>query len=916
MALERNRIDTSYSPPAERDVGIGFRAEAANLQVGINNAQAVSDTAFQRAAKGVELSGQLAGTKDGVQFDDKGNLLPLTQLPTNDTIYGRSFREAAITSYGQAATTAARKMADDIARTHYNDPEGARTAWNAYQTQTLTAMHKDVAPFVANNLVSIGGDMFSQIADQHAVAVRLNGANDAKLGIAQSQKDLAGRLANMPLSSSSMTVVQDFVATQIAPAVHQLGQIDSVNYGEAVQKGMLQEAVKSGISTLVQNTAIQQGSGTFRDATGRLQVDTGKAASYLEKAYHTDGLDKLFTPDEFKQVTSDALGKVNLLAAGREASFTAEYSNQLTAGEANAGSVQAAIAKGDIALRNGDAGPLTAAYDAISHMTFSPSPSQNIAIQNQMRAQISGIRSDIMNNPTLYTVFQLQHDRAALQASSPGAAFNMPPGAAGEMLASQDWMNMDKASVAATGQHLSLSTFDPQLVHTVMRFSAFAPAQIAEFNSIRGAKSENDLRGLTANLAQAIGDDPQFADKLNKDVAEYALAFNRSVNVGGMGVDDFKKDWALSHNPLATSDAAKRSTAALDDSNNTTLMTTNLSTGLTKAIGGSSYFQRNLDSALGRPLNIAGDIVPGTLKESGAGFALRIGTLGLSTYLPDPFVRRFLFGGVNTGMSNLKVELTGSAVTAYSADRYHHYLNEGSTTADTNALSDLAVRGYALSGFLPPGNGKPIDTGAYYFGRGGPEQVYSISTAAVGEAVAHDLDGIGKSASPNMLENYPTLQQEILAGKDSLGSIMLHHALGNAQAAPPNWHDEVVRGNIRLDPVFINQGGKDLVSGYLMIWVKSDGGYVQLNDSRNLWHYAAPEPDAATKANNLSDAAHGASDAKAIVNLLPHAITGAPSDLNPALTKGDIATQAITPMMDGLENVRRRLFTPTPPPAQ
>src|SRR5262245_21883070 len=144
---ERYEANSGLSQPPAVDVSAGQRAIAQSASLSVRVIDQTGDVFFEQAAEKARVSGSLAGAKAALQRDENGNLLPLTTLPDDATIYGTAYREAAIQNYVAAIDIDAGLKADELARTHASDPEAFRQAWNLYAENSVKLLDQSVAPF-------------------------------------------------------------------------------------------------------------------------------------------------------------------------------------------------------------------------------------------------------------------------------------------------------------------------------------------------------------------------------------------------------------------------------------------------------------------------------------------------------------------------------------------------------------------------------------------------------------------------------------------------------------------------------------------------------------------------------------------------------------------------------------------------
>lgn len=237
-AYERYVGQGILTPIRVTDAGAGARARAGAIGEAVGVLDDVGRIAAQEAAKEAELAGKQAGIADAVQYDERGNLLPLTTLPPADTIYGAAYREAAITNYGLAALTQAENKADELARQNKLNPQGFLDNWNAYVKATLDQLHPDVAPMLKPSLMRLGGKTYGTIADEtakHEIEVAVGNIDQRVQDAYRDAEHIAGDLGFEPA-----TVARSFqiVTTEILPLLEQKRKIDPSYTGSAMREDL------------------------------------------------------------------------------------------------------------------------------------------------------------------------------------------------------------------------------------------------------------------------------------------------------------------------------------------------------------------------------------------------------------------------------------------------------------------------------------------------------------------------------------------------------------------------------------------------------------------------------------------------------------------------------------------------------
>jgi hypothetical protein len=508
MTIPRYQESPGFNPPGMVDVGGGDRALAQGLQIGVRDAGGVADLAYKRAAVQAELTGKVAGAKDAIQYDANGQLLPLSTLPDAATIYGKAYREAAITNYALALSADAEVKASELATQHGNDPNGFRVAWNSYQTGTLKEALPEVAAVITPHLVRIGGQQYASLFDQqHQAAI-----DQARIG-AKSQLErltgaLAGRLKGMPYDGSSMMVANDLIRTEAGPVIASLAAIDP-SFGPESQKAAVQGLTQSVIGTLVANTAEEIGRKVIRDpSSGMLTHDTAGVDRYLAQAW--DGspeLQRLFTPDAWKGVVSDARTRVALSAAGDQLRLDAANQATMAGIYTNRQEVQDQIDAAKIEFaQTGSPDKLLALDETIKH-------AGNLGMSTAENAQaVASYRRDIHSDILAKVADpQWQITQAYVGAMMSGQGVELPEGPIGDaaatrirmFLRSSDGQPLDpaKADQTAWASYFSLG-------------KRLSPFDTAIFDTAGPTTPPDKLMALASNYHAMALADPRIAKQL------------------------------------------------------------------------------------------------------------------------------------------------------------------------------------------------------------------------------------------------------------------------------------------------------------------------------------------------------------------------------------------------------------------
>jgi hypothetical protein len=212
---------TDFSAPGMIDATTAQAAEGRALDIGVNAAQSVSDTLFQRLADRASTTGKLAGLQAGSRIDPQtGELLPIENLPplTDMTAYGQAYRAAALQTYANTATLQADKQASEIAARHFADPAGFDTEYNAYKSQTIKSVGQGTGGMaiglIMPDLINIGNTHHTELYRQNVDLTIKNNATAFQQWDAVNSAHAQEQIRQTALETPGQAISQDDLANK------------------------------------------------------------------------------------------------------------------------------------------------------------------------------------------------------------------------------------------------------------------------------------------------------------------------------------------------------------------------------------------------------------------------------------------------------------------------------------------------------------------------------------------------------------------------------------------------------------------------------------------------------------------------------------------------------------------------------
>lgn len=269
-----------------------------------------------KAQDDAKIKGDLAGTHDGAQYDEDGNLKPLTTLPSDISAYSNAYRAAALAKYKVAALDDADVHFADLARQHEQDPEAFRGAANDYIQETLKAMHPMAADEVSQGLHSGAIRTFGQLHDKQA----LREQNEAAEAIDNRASTIINRVANdaaqLGPTPAGFARTGQQLATELLPLYADRKRFDP-NFTDADAANKMNDATRLVVGQMVGNEYKQLYSKRIAGADGTQAFDAKSAETFLagwDQSLSPE-MKALFSPDEIDKVKSNARSTVQGLAA-------------------------------------------------------------------------------------------------------------------------------------------------------------------------------------------------------------------------------------------------------------------------------------------------------------------------------------------------------------------------------------------------------------------------------------------------------------------------------------------------------------------------------------------------------------------------------------------------------------------------
>ena len=814
MAIRNYEQHPGYQPAPMVDAGVGALATAEAWHTAVAVLGKTSDIAFERAARQAEITGRLAGAKDAVQFDEHGNLLPLSTLPPEDSIYGKAYREAAVSNYALALGSSSEIKAQELEQQFQGDPEGYRQAWNSYQLTTLKSVDPSIAPVIEPHLVRVGGNSFARLADAKATADRKDAITGIQNQIQQMVGGIAGRVQSMGFTTQSLMVAQQMVMKEVNPLLIQWGNIDK-SFGPNQQKEAARKVMQMGVSFLVSSEAVKRASGTVVDpATGMPGANVAGSDSFLASAYGADpDLQQLYTPDEWQGVVRDARQQVALMAAGKEMGYRAAYAAASTQVQNNLAALDGALMQAKLAfVTTGDASGLQTLLQKAKGMRLGLTGEQQARAMGQLQSQVADVAYSVLSNPNKMAAIDYANRIAG------GEKIQLPDGAVGQDAAlfvkprfgvgDPTQANPDgwAAYYGSTGR---LTDLDKQI-----------------FGTVSYATDPEKLAAISSNFAAMHEKDPKISEQIDGKAAELLMDFNRFV-VQGHG--DLK-EWQSLHKDALKMDqterAAQTARIAITGYNDAPARAAELTTGLRQALDQTGVISSMWRGIFGGNLPTSAELVPDVNRQNVMGLVL--------SFMPN---------GVNMALGGRPIDvpivITAGAQQSYNVQWTSAVHRAGPLTAPGQALNTLALGKVGLSALTMPDPGQALDTTALYLTQAAPEAVFQVGTAQIAGQLAHDLAS-NEKIHPSML------------------------AEGSAPSTAVDWKTEVLAGRVRLEPVLTGNGSA--VSGYRVYWYadpardpipmevggklwKYDGHPDRTTTPRS-WHRPPPRPAARPRARS------------------------------------------------------------------
>jgi hypothetical protein len=786
--------ETDFSPPGMIDATAGQAAMAHALDIGVNAAQSASDIFSQHAAKQAELSGQIAGSKAGNQRDDKGNLLPLTHLPEDTSIYSTSFRDAALTSYSSSAVNDARLMAGELKRQSYGDSDKFLTLWNAYQTQALKGLHPLAMGTVLPHLTEIGNTAYGDIADQQAAATRAQGITGAETVLAGAVGDDQHKLMATGYNQGALDAVDDAIKTRYMPFWQQMKGIDKVGHGDGWIEAEERKTRQMLYTTMLTGEAQKIGSTMVRQADGSMGPDIAGWNKFVQTSLSDPKLTSWFKTEELQsalthaasaftgsnEANKQAIAQVNI---AEQTKLNTDVGNLTQAANAallklkdmgtaalpDVQAIQTQIAKTRFAVSDAD--------NAKAMVAFSTNflKQQNDITNNAQEMEAGRLYTGSLNAPDGY---DMKSQNASSQAIKTAV-----------LRRQQDYDA--KARVATGNPDVVLSaTMDPAISQPltqefIHKTGMLPPRLESEFgmqlNNMQPAQA-NNVVSLYRNLEKKY---PDIVWSLGEDTANNISAWEQA--------DGNPTTYANIRATTGGKPAANVQQQAMADiqtkqQEDPKYTTQNLQLAIKSALENSSPLAKAWNSFLGWPDKANADIPPDSMKQGSFSIIMNAipgMTTAMGTVAP---------GDLNLVMTDDSQKKFQTALMAASSRN-----PQDVSTRSGMALQSMDEQGYNISMLLMPPQSVDVSKpdgarnlmGTVVYGQNGPEKVYNANYWDLARVASIDI-------AQNFGHKGDQLDTPYKSAERGIWSLQQNeYPIGD----PNHWTTEAARGRLRMEPV-------------------------------------------------------------------------------------------------------------------
>lgn len=554
MAIERYEGQNIVRPVSVADVSGGFRSQSNAAGKAARVLDQVSDQAFERAAGKAALDGRLAGAKDAIQYDEEGNLLPLTSLPPADTIYGQAYRQAAMTNYAVAAQVQAGLYADKLAREHALDAEGFRQSFNAYTDKFLADGHPDIAPLLKPHMVRIGGQKFGAIADAQAEHERQTVMAGIDSQVQSIMRAAMHQADTLRVSDSAMLRTGQILAAEVAPLLQSKVGASGGAYTEQDMAEDLRKFQGQLVGQAIASEAWEIANSSRVVLNGVAQPNTDKAEAWLNslESDPPEMLAQLLGPGEIAQLTAGARDWIGLksgetaIAEQRQAE-----QNQVAAARATAAWEE----RIDLA---GDPTEIVNLYGDIDQATFSADPVVNENTRRHLktmaRNRIAAMQKQIADQAPLAEGWQ-----RALSGEQ------LAPDADGRKVANYG-LDMMKglAQDGDPGFDVSDPAARPNLLNWARRIGVLPDEMVAGFRAGPLMTGNPDrLASTAANYVDMLAANPAIADQVGSETHAFLREFQNRIDAGGLPAE-VAELMAAKMDRLANTPRAQRAATAAE----------------------------------------------------------------------------------------------------------------------------------------------------------------------------------------------------------------------------------------------------------------------------------------------------------------------------------------------------------------
>jgi hypothetical protein len=832
MPLQALDPNAQLQMPGMVDLAGGAEAQAKMYDIGAQGLGDMGKILQEHAAQTAKLTGALAGAKAAIQYDENGNLLPLTKLPMDMSITSQAFRESAINIYTNTAANQATQYARSLARdaTMQADPKLFATTWNAYQTKLLTDVDPLVAGALTPRLIETGGNTYGTLADNLAVA------NKASAGILSEQAitEILGNTSQRVDAMGDTQAARDYIDKQASDkdsgVGHQLMQLygtDALKFNPGVLTQKLKDFYQKAYGAMISGQAAQFGATEVIQPDGTRTGDSSGLQAYLDKLRQDPRIAELFPGAQnfATQIEGPAKARFAVAEQGQKAKF---QQDQINVDSANTQNVGALKYKADEALllfnQRKDASGIEGVLQQSIQTTFDSSPVKDKQARLDFQLGIIGKMNDQLSSPD--EVEKMRLLRTALDPNRQGPNQRIPDNRAGTDTLKTLQLIWDSKYAQTTGQPGAVITAasDPAAVYSLAaaphtgfldNTGRILPRLVSGFkDGINAASSLQDANNVYANFLtmQKVAPD-ELKVELSDDQRKDILLWGES----GQNINEYVHLRSVMKGGEVQAGYDSRANSMLNANKDKNFTYQSLQGAFQAAFVSSSTILGAVRQGLGFAPNPNVEKLPANYQQGWFGLSMPGGddvrrALG---YAPTDTLRIDMDEGAEKTWINAQANAAGTGSTG-----------DGIFQA---GLGDMFHQGYNISKLLMAAQidtgqpGAPRDlTNDFTFGKYAPESYYKESAVNIAMDVSLTAEDWGKQ---------PAVRERLQAIPGMLSSDFFKY--GDKRF----WAEQYTQGRLKLQPE-TGIGGKFL--GYTVLGLLEtpyENRWVPLNPPGQYYNY-------------------------------------------------------------------------------